>query len=215
MKTTTVLAFCLIVPFSQVALANKTQSSIAGGFQFTEVGSNGFQDYFGDKYNNENISKSLFGLYVNGVYSLDNPLFIAANYEALTRGSTDLESVDLQLGFALPLADNIEGYLSGGVDWIRPTRRTSNVDNSGQAGYYKTYDHAAVAEAGVSIKVNSVWSVNPAYSYSDTFDHGIHKAKLHNTFNVRGGFGIQASYEYVFSKNLGQSNFKGGVIYAF
>ncbi|MCK6263497.1 porin family protein [Vibrio sp. ZSDE26] len=215
MKPAAILTTALLASLSMPAMANKSQSSIAAGFVFTEVGSGGFEDYFGDLYNNEDLSKSMFGAYVNGQYSFDNPLFISASMEGVTRSSTSLESMDVQLGVALPLAANIEGYLTGGVDWVRPIRRTSNVDGEGNFGYHKPYDHGAVAEAGVHIDVNSVWSVNPAYSYSDVFDNGIHKAKIHNTFNIRGGFGIQASYEYVFSKNLGQSNFKGGVIYAF
>nr|WP_323132768.1 hypothetical protein [Vibrio campbellii] len=178
----------------------------------------GFQDYFDGAYNNSG-SKQLYGGYVGGNYALNDTFFVGFDSSVTTRSSTALSDLSVQLGWYHPITSQVELYVSGGVNWVRPQRRSS-CRNDTILGLCdrettKNYDEGFIGEAGAIVSINERWSLQPFYSYSDTHKHGLNNFGVVSSVDVLSWLAVDAGYEHTYSKNLNQNTLRLGARFTF
>ena len=218
MKAITVVSLLFIILFCNTALGSKFNSSVYVGGKTARVSDDGFQDYFGDIYNNQG-SKSLWGLYWGGNYSFYNGFYITGDYEWVTRSSTSLEVADLTTGYAFTITPNIAIFVGAGGNYIQAERKSScqkdQIIASCDREVRKRHDYSAVGEIGAEWRVGHQWLFIPSYRYRDSFERGLNQFSIDSTFSFSRQFAMEVGYAYVYSRNLTQSDVKIGFKYNF
>nr|WP_240699576.1 MULTISPECIES: outer membrane beta-barrel protein [unclassified Vibrio] len=178
----------------------------------------GFQDYFDGAYNNSG-SKQLYGGYVGGNYALNDTFFVGFDSSATTRSSTTLSDLSIQLGWYQPITSQVELYASGGVNWVRPERRSScrndTIWDPCDRETIKNYDEGFIGEAGAVVSLNDRWSLQPFYRYSDTHQHGLNNFGIVNSVDILSWLAVDAGYDHTYSKNLKQNTIRVGARFTF
>ncbi|MEZ9702136.1 outer membrane beta-barrel protein [Vibrio sp. 10N.261.46.E12] len=217
MRTLIVTSICLsMMSFS--SLASKGSNYLYTGYQKTRVSDDGFQDYFEGAYNNTG-SKQLYGGYLGGNFVATDSLFMGFDSSLATRSSTTLSNLSLHLGAYHPLNDNLELYALGGVSWMKPKRRSSCRNDSIIApcdrDTTKNYDQGFIGEVGAVVAVNQRWSLQPFYSYTDVYQHGLNSLGIVSSIEVISWLAVDAGYDYTYSKNLKQNTLRLGARFIF
>ena len=218
MKAITIIPLTLMCLFPQILLASKSNDSIYVGGKSARVSDDGFQDYFGEIYNNQG-SKSLWGLYWGGNYSFDNGFYITGEYEWVTRSSTSLEVADLTTGYTFSLAPNVALFVGAGVNYVQAERQSScqkdQIIAPCEREVSKRHDYSPMAEIGAEWRVGNQWLLTPSYRYRDAFERGLHQLSFDSTFFFTKKFAMEMGYAYVYSQNLAQNDVKMGLKYNF
>ncbi len=211
----TVFCFSLM---SFQSLASKGSHYLYTGYQNTRVSDDGFQDYFEGSYNNSG-SKQLYGGYLGGNYAVTDSLFFGFDSSKTTRSSTTLSDLSIQLGWYHSVTQQVELYAAGGVNWVKPKRRSSCRNDSildpCNRETNKNYDEGFIGEAGAVVSINERWSVQPFYSYTDTYEHGLNSLGVVSSVEVISWLAIDAGYDHTYSKNLRQNTIRVGARFSF
>ncbi|WP_052772114.1 hypothetical protein [Vibrio mexicanus] len=198
--------------------ASRTTDNLSFGGVQTRVSDDGFQDYFGEIYNNEG-SKYLFGLYFGGNIATENSWYVNGGAELATRSSTTINQAYLTVGHIFEIDSDKTLFLGGGLTSQRSERRLSCKKDEIIAPCDREYqtrkDYAAMAEVGLEWNVNPRWDLVPAYQYRDVYDRGLHQVRFDNHFKLSKSFGLEAGYGYVWSRNLSQNDVRFGLNYEF
>lgn len=203
---------------SMPVLATEPAHYLYAGLQQGRVSIDGFQDYFEGIYNNSYSSKYLYGIYLGGRYSFENGLFISSDIEATTRSSTSLSDISLSTGYNYVLNDDVALYSSLGGEWVWAKRRSAcRMEELAICNREGRSNNAfgGIIEVGSMIKLVKRWSIQPSYSYSNAYNHGLNKFKIGNLVQVTSSFFFEVNYGYTFSKNLKQNNIQLGGRYNF
>ncbi|CAK2897143.1 Outer membrane beta-barrel protein [Vibrio crassostreae] len=199
-------------------LASKGSNYLYTGYQNTRVSDDGFQDYFGGAYNNSG-SKQLYGGYFGGNYALNDAFFLGFDSSATTRSSTTLSDLSIHLGVYHSVSQQVELYASGGVNWVRPERRSScrndTIWDPCDRETIKNYDEGFIGEAGAVVSLNDRWSLQPFYRYSDTHQHGLNNFGIVSSVDILSWLAVDAGYDHTYSKNLKQNTIRVGARFAF
>lgn len=211
----TVFCFSLM---SFPSLASKGSHYLYTGYQNTRVSDDGFQDYFEGSYNNSG-SKQLYGGYFGGNYAVTDSLFFCFDSSKTTRSSTTLSDLSIQLGWYHSVTQQVELYASGGVNWVKPKRRSScrndNILDPCNRETNKNYDEGFIGEAGAVVSINERWSLQPFYSYTDTYEHGLNSLGVVSSVKIISWLSVDAGYDYTYSKNLKQNTVRVGARFSF
>ena len=217
MRPLIVTTICLSF-ISAPCIASKGSNYLYTGYQNTRVSDDGYQDYFDGAYNNSG-SKQLYGGYVGGNYALNDTFFVGFDSSVTTRSSTTLSDLSVQLGWYHPITSQVELYASGGVNWVRPQRRSScrndTILGPCDRETTKNYDEGFIGEAGAIVSINERWSLQPFYSYSDTHKHGLNNFGVVSSVDVLSWLAVDAAYEHTYSKNLNQNTLRLGARFTF
>ena len=211
----TVFCFSLM---SFPSLASKGSHYLYTGYQNTRVSDDGFQDYFEGSYNNSG-SKQLYGGYFGGNYAVTDSLFVGFDSSKTTRSSTTLSDMSIQLGWYHSVSQQVELYASGGVNWVRPERRSScrndTIWDPCDRETIKNYDEGFIGEAGAVVSLNDRWSLQPFYRYSDTHQHGLNNFGIVSSVDILSWLAVDAGYDHTYSKNLKQNTIRVGARFSF
>ncbi|WP_299017899.1 hypothetical protein [uncultured Photobacterium sp.] len=200
-----IIAFLL----SNAAFAHASNSfdNIRFGVQGTQVKSNSFGSYFGERYN-PSESKDLGGFYFSGSLDFGNNLYTSIDLTSVTRASTDLDNHFIGLGHHHDFGFN-SFYVTAGANKVKTVRHHSSNQES------KFNEVALGFEAGAKFQLSSFYAIQPQYRIS-FFDKGeMHDYRLNNEIMLTDLFSLEASVGYNKFRDAEQFNWQGGVKFSF
>ena len=167
--------------FAITSLALLTSTAFAAEAGKTETGLD-YNELAVSYVSMESNSLTFAGYGVNATYLLTENIFIGGGYTSIEHSATTIATTQGAIGYRLPLAPTVDGYVSVGYAYGQVTDSdaehmypmalgvrasvTPDIDVRASVNYTEATDAQTGFSAGVKYKFNNNMFVNAGYMYS-------------------------------------------------